>query len=135
MSAPDPLELAYLAGIVDADGFVTAQRQEKRGRGYWYARIGISGTRREPHDLAAALFGGRVRSYVNRTEDNRLAFIWERSGQSATEPITALLPYLRVKRRQAELALELNVGLLAGVSGDAIGAAIRGHSLRVGRRV
>ena len=51
---PEPTTLAYLAG------------SRHKGRVYVGAAIGIAGTRREPHDLAAALFGGTVRSYAPR---------------------------------------------------------------------
>jgi len=33
--------------------------------------------------------------------------MWEAVGQSAQEPLVCLLPYLRIRRRQAELALSL----------------------------
>jgi hypothetical protein len=33
--------------------------------------------------------------------------MWEAANQNAREPLARLLPYLRLKRRQAELALSL----------------------------
>jgi hypothetical protein len=36
-----------------------------------------------------------------------MARMWEAANQNAREPLARLLPYLRLKRRQAELALSL----------------------------
>lgn len=106
---PADTDLAYLAGIVDADGYITATMSTRRGTTYFGAQIGITGSRREPHDLAAELFGGRVSSHDAQGEraHHKLQFHWQRGGRSAVEPITALLPYLRVKREQADLTLQL----------------------------
>lgn len=103
----DAIVLAYLAGIVDADGFITVHRKAGKARTYFSPVIGITGTRREPHDLAAEEFGGRVRDYVNRSDRNRRMFQWGRSSEPAVTVIAALRPYLRVKARQADLALHL----------------------------
>lgn len=54
------VDLAYLAGVIDADGYVTATRSERNGRLYFGAQVGITGSRRQPHDLASSIFGGRV---------------------------------------------------------------------------
>jgi hypothetical protein len=92
------LDRAYLAGIIDADGYVSASDDG-------YAYVGISGTRRAPHDLAASLFGGSVSTYQYKS--NRPIFLWRRTGRKAVPVLEAVLPYLRVKLDQALLALEL----------------------------
>lgn len=104
---PDPLTLAYLAGVIDSDGHVTIHRSTRAGRRYYAARVGIAGTRRAPHDLAASLFGGRVSVHVPRSPAHRPQFQWSRTGRPAVAVIEALLPFLRVKRDQALLALQL----------------------------
>lgn len=104
------VDLAYLAGVIDSDGYISAQSSLHQGK-YRYigARVGIAGTRREPHDLAASLFGGNVRTYVPRGErsGHRDQFQWQRVGAAAGVVIQAVLPYLRVKADQGHLALEL----------------------------
>lgn len=104
-----PTDLAYLAGIVDADGYVTATKSTHKGRPYFGAQIGITGSCRQPHDLAAILFGGRVLSHrPNRDRaHHRTQFHWQRGGTTAVPAIIALLPYLRVKQTRAQLVLEL----------------------------
>jgi hypothetical protein len=106
-STTDPT-FAYLAGVIDSDGWISIGRGRHRsGAPRWFPRVGICGTRPEPHALAVATFGGRVRSYVNRDVRYRLMLEWARSGAEAVRVLDALLPFLLVKRAQAELALEV----------------------------
>lgn len=110
---PDPLTLAYLAGVIDSDGYISATRSTHKGRLYYGAAVGIAGTDRQPHDLAASIFGGNVRRYVPTKErvHHKPQFQWQRWGESARPVLEAVLPYLRVKRDRAALALEMQ-GLL-----------------------
>lgn len=108
MSA-DPIQIAYLAGIIDADGYVTASRVQRKGRWYCAAQVGITGSSREPHDLAADIFGGNVTCHQpNRLRaHHRMQYHWQRNGTQAVPTITAVLPYLRIKADRARLVLEL----------------------------
>jgi hypothetical protein len=114
----DPLVLAYLAGIIDADGYVTVQRSRHRSGLYYGAKIGIAGTRREPHDLAASLWGGAVSCYRPKNGIHLPQFQWSRSGRVAGAIILDLLPYLRVKQEQARVALELDEHVDDGRAAD-----------------
>lgn len=107
------IELAYLAGIIDADGYVTATRSVRQGRVYYGAQIGITGSRREPHDLAARIFGGNISAHQPGAEKSHhlTQFHWQRSGSKATGIIQAVLPYLRIKRVRAQLVIELQDAL------------------------
>lgn len=117
-------DMAYLAGIVDADGYVTATRSVRRGVPYYGAQIGITGSRREPHDLAAGIFGGRVSAHSpgGGRSHHLTQFHWQRGGRAAVPAIEELLPYLRVKRIRAEQVLELQAAVderrLALAEGD-----------------
>lgn len=101
--------LAYLAGVIDSDGFISAAVSSHKGRRYYAASVGIAGTRREPHDLAASIFGGKVYEYVPRGDraHNRVVFQWQRYGPAAAIVITTVAPYLRVKQEQADGAIWL----------------------------
>lgn len=102
-------DLAYLAGVIDADGYVTATRSRHGGRLYFGAQVGITGSDRAPHDLAATIFGGNVTCHrPNRLRaHHRLQFHWQRGGSGAVPIITAVLPYLRIKADRARLVLDL----------------------------
>jgi hypothetical protein len=103
---------AYLAGIIDIDGYISIKRDVKfRQRlqstvaGY-RARVGLSDASPVVPDILNATFPGR-RSFMVGLH------LWEAEQERAREPLTRFLPYLRLKRRQAEIALEL-LNLLGG---------------------
>lgn len=116
---PDPLVLAYLAGVIDSDGYITINRSSRAGRLYHGAVVGIAGTRREPHDLAASLWGGKVSRYVPPNARHRPQFQWSRQGEAAAVIIARIAPYLRVKRANVDLALELQEHVACGRDDDA----------------
>jgi hypothetical protein len=103
--------LAYLAGVIDSDGYISIQRVVRKGKRYHCAIVGIAGTRREPHDLAASIWGGKIIPYTPKNPRHRTQFQWQRSGRSAVPVINAVLPYLLVKVQQALLALECEANL------------------------
>lgn len=110
--------LAYLAGMIDADGYITIQRSAHAGRRYYGAKIGIAGTRREPHDLAASLWGGSVGRYVPANTRHRPQFQWTRSGEAAVIAIAAIQPYLLIKADNARVALQLHDHMIEGRHDD-----------------
>lgn len=99
--------LAYLAGMVDGDGFVTITHSTRNGKEYFAPQIGISGTLRAPHDLAASIWGGAVYQYLPKNVRHRPQFQWQRQGEIAVRVIKALSPYLLLKLEHALLALDL----------------------------
>jgi hypothetical protein len=99
--------LAYLAGMIDGDGYITINRSVRAGKVYHAPQVGIAGTRREPHDLAASLWGGTVSCYAPANPGHRHQFQWSRQGGVAARIIELLEPYLLIKREHAWLALQL----------------------------
>lgn len=102
----DPLVLAYLAGMIDGDGFISVQRSSRDAK-YFGPVVGIAGTRREPHDLAASIFGGPVGRYVPTNPRHLPQYQWSRYGAGAISAVEAIYPYLRIKREQADVIFEL----------------------------
>lgn len=99
---------AYLAGMIDGDGYITITRSSRNGAEYFGAQVGIAGTRREPHDLAASLWGGAVNCHHPTNPSHRPQFQWQRMGASAVIVIEAIMPYLLIKQEHAALALQLH---------------------------
>lgn len=106
---PEPTIFAYLAGVIDSDGYITSACTVYKGRRSVAASIGITGTNRAPHDLAASIFGGNINGYAVKGAQTgrRVNYMWQRYGRRAVPVIEAVLPYLRVKADQAHLALHL----------------------------
>ena len=109
---PLPEVLAYLAGIIDADGCIRVSKQKPyacQGRttpGY-HARVHVRMVEREAIDLLDATFGGHVWTQKPSLTRGRPLHVWDVSDAKAQRALELLLPYLRVKRAQAENALAL----------------------------
>jgi hypothetical protein len=114
----EPTTLAYIAGMIDGDGYISITRSVRRGQLYFGPQVGIAGTRREPHDLAASIWGGKVSCYFPKNGLHRPQFQWSRVGRVAAEIIQAIAPYLLVKKPQSELAIMLFENLELGRSDD-----------------
>jgi hypothetical protein len=107
---------AYLAGVIDSDGFITVQRTRKNRTApnghtwqpmYYTPKVGISGTRSEPHGVAVEAFGGTVTCHTPVNKAHRMVYLWSVSGPAAGAASRLLMPFLRIKGRQALLAIEL----------------------------
>jgi hypothetical protein len=102
---------AYLAGAIDVDGRVLVRRSRRKGQrqmGYYYtATVALSDSDPALPDLLQATFPARRLQYEAKNRKQLAWHMWEAAGQSAQEPLVRLLPYLRIRRRQAELALSL----------------------------
>lgn len=102
---------AYLAGAIDADGFITVYRkrgpQRKDGRRpvYYVAKIGLSETSSVIPRLLMNQFGGWLGMYRPKNPAHKPWHVWQATNKIAANAIRKVLPYLRLKRRQGELAL------------------------------
>ena len=103
--------LAYLAGVIDSDGCITIVRHRgRKTQSFGYSlRIIVEQTNRLAIDIFSKMFGGSVGIMDNPkhlSKNGKPKFTWYRSSNKAAECIRALLPYLRIKHPQAEIALE-----------------------------
>jgi hypothetical protein len=105
---------AYLAGAIDIDGRIIIERVQgyrRRSDGrqvsYYKATIRLSDSSPMLPDLLQATFPARRLQYEAKNRKQAEWHTWEAVNQSAHEPVVRLLPYLRLKHRQAELALTL----------------------------
>lgn len=107
------LELAYLAGVADSDGSITIGVDKWAGVGRnrsaprFFEIIAIRQCDTEAVHLAQELFGGNITIGKPGSLRGRPSHDWYAYNQRACVVIRALLPYLRIKRKQAELVLAL----------------------------
>ncbi len=106
--------LAYLAGVLDSDGTIGVKRNTYSMRvtgdstqPTYSERIHIRQVTREAVDLFATTFGGNVTPEDPSAKRGRPLWKWGQTDMKAAATLTALLPYLRIKRRQAENCLTL----------------------------
>lgn len=108
------VEVAYAAGVVDSDGYIGVHRNTyaMRVRGdatqpIYQARIQVKQVTPEAIDLLHELFGGHRYAGKPTSENGRPLIVWQVHSAACVPVLTALVPYLRIKRAQAENALEL----------------------------
>ena len=107
---PDAEVLAYLAGIIDADGCIRISKDKPtsdRVTPSYHARVHVRMVERAAVDLLDATFGGHVWTQKPNAARGRQLHVWDISDAKAQHALELLLPYLRVKRAQAENALTL----------------------------
>lgn len=98
------LKIAWAAGFFDGEGFIQISRGflKRQGWGpYYQMQISVSQIVREPLDELVRLFGGTV--YPQR---KRNLFTWACTSRNAFPALVEMIPFLRVKREQALLAIK-----------------------------
>jgi hypothetical protein len=105
---------AYLAGAVDSDGSIGirrstyAQRVTGDARHATYSeRVSFKQVTPQVPELLHATFGGSLMVQSPSVTRGRPLHYWEATNQVAAKALVALLPYLRIKRQQAEACLSL----------------------------
>ena len=105
----DLLGWAWLAGLLDGDGYLTIlPRTTYSTLRSFRATIMISMTTREPLDKAVLVTKvGRVLQQKTPTKTGKPIYTWRIEAQQAGEACKRLLPYLTLKKPQAELIILL----------------------------
>ena len=99
-------QVAYAAGFFDGEGHIRIVQHSKRCRTLML-QVSISQNCPEPLEFIAYLFGGTVSARTFRYKDGRRAMYgWQASSGVAGRFLMTVLPFLIVKRKQAELAIE-----------------------------
>ena len=110
----DKCTLAYLAGVIDSDGTIGVKRQtyavrvlKNSSQPTYVERVCVKQVTSQAVDLLYSTFGG-YRSVTHSTAKyGRTLQVWQVTNLKAAVVLEMLLPYLRIKRRQAENALAL----------------------------
>ena len=107
-------QYAYLAGVIDCDGYITIQRTKKVKKlpsgnncvGFYHVvKVGITGTDRGIHDFASKIFGSSVSDHQPKNELHKKHYMWQLTSSRAVDFIKKIRPYLVIKRQQADLAV------------------------------
>lgn len=101
-------DLAYVAGMVDADGCISVLKRHYKPTGvdYFFAKIDAKQVTPEAVTLAHQL-GGSLYLEKPGNDRSRPLYRWEASASTAVAVLRLLLPYLRIKREQALNAIAL----------------------------
>lgn len=106
------VDIAYCAGIVDGEGCIRIKKSKaygctgRRTPGY-HASIVVRMVEVEAIDILTKTIGGWWYSSKSSLKSGRPFHCWQLSDKKAEAALRMLLPYLRVKKRQAEIVLQL----------------------------
>lgn len=107
-------ELAYCAGVVDSDGSIGVKRSTygMRVRGdatqpTYSERIKVKQVEPEAVTLLHRIFGGSYRVEKTSLKSGRAFYAWQVTDKQASIVCAALMPFLRIKKAQAENVLAL----------------------------
>lgn len=106
----DAPTLAYFAGVMDGEGCVSIRRTKARPSVGLSTRYSVSvivgNTNRELIARLASAFDAGSITYRYATRRKRACYLWALSSGPARAVLEALLPYLVVKKAQAEVVLD-----------------------------
>lgn len=105
-------EKAWAAGFVDGEGCITISKQIRKNRPTPAYRVfvTISNTKKNSLELFKEEYGGEIYDYKEQRKDRygvkwANAYHWYCPITSSERFLTEILPYLRLKNEQANLAL------------------------------
>jgi hypothetical protein len=102
------LDVAWAAGFIDGDGFISIEKTgnvSKAGNQSYTTRVEATQGVIEPLNELVRIFGGHI--FIIKNTFGKY-FGWRLKGEQLKGVLQALIPHLRVKKRQALLALEFN---------------------------
>jgi hypothetical protein len=111
---PSALDCAYLAGFLDGEGCIDiALSKRARATDQHYIRVAATNTDPEVIAWIAETFGGAGHLKRKAVPPRRACYLWVCSTTRAYHVLKLLLPHMKTKRRQAELAIEFQERLFA----------------------
>lgn len=105
-SQADP-RLAYVAGLIDGEGCIGIQKSSKHALYYVEVTIGMTSKALPVLTEMQKTFGGSLLKKRSKTDKWEEAHNWRIGGEGAASFLTRIVPFLMLKRRQAELAIAL----------------------------
>jgi len=112
------IDLAYIAGIFDGEGYISFVRRYRRvtleGKRQstdipttYYLRCGVTNTVKWLPEWLKFVFGGRVYQQYKANPHQKDCYVWSTVSNQALAFLEIIMPYLKLKRAEAELALRI----------------------------
>jgi len=100
---------AYLAGLIDGEGCISICRrkhkQKKSDNWYYEPQVIIANTDKRMVDFAIDLCGGWVAIPKKIKDHHKQQYHWKITGDDMRQLLSDVLPYLILKKKQAEIVL------------------------------
>jgi len=108
----DNNRLAYIAGLVDGEGYIGIKKDQVKGRGVnpvFYERISVASNNKDIIDFISDFFAvGKIYLHKHSKLSKKCYWSWEASNLKAVEVIKKIYRFLRIKKPEADLVLELS---------------------------
>ena len=101
-------DLAYIAGIVDGEGYIgisADHRKRNPDRPCWRLRVAVTNIDEWLMKYLKFSIGGGIIGLKN-SKNSRPCYQWEIKHSKASEFLKLIIPYLHIKKSQAELAIK-----------------------------
>lgn len=99
-------DLAYAAGIVDGEGCIGIRRKVQQGRFLSYdMRVSVGMANEWLPKWLRFAFGGSLTYYKSKQKNRQDQWAWRITSNQALGFLKLILPYLTIKRPEAELAI------------------------------
>jgi hypothetical protein len=105
-------DYAYCAGLIDSDGTIYIDRFTDKRKSHslynYVLRVKVGQSDEESVRWLSEVFGGKYRLYVGRASgkyNRKGLYYWAANNQKAAAFLRHLLPYLKIKKKQAVLAI------------------------------
>lgn len=103
------LDRSYIAGFFDGEGCVNFGR-----RGSWTFMVTVGNTRRDILEWIQTFYGGHIEKVGARHPRQKDFFILHFHGLRADRFLSDIYPYVRLKKHQVEVGMEIRSLFLPG---------------------
>ena len=103
--------IAYLAGLLDGEGTINISLAHQK---HFFLTVAITGINRALMDWFKDTVGGYIRTANRAKIGHQTCYSWTLCSIQAANFLKLLLPYLRLKKKQAELAIEFQDSMHLG---------------------
>jgi hypothetical protein len=111
----NPVDLAYAAALIESEGHLwVGTFRGKTGKRALYPAVIIRMVEREPLDYMAIVFGGHITYRPSKLANNKGIFSYQACGRKAGAICTAILPYVKIVRKQAWAAFMVELADIVG---------------------
>lgn len=106
------VDLAWAAGFIDGEGCLLIQSAKRNGVRYYWIMVSAPQVNPEPLIKLQTIFGGAIHHRAARPAKWADIYEWHIGNRQAASMLHRVLPYLLVKRGQADLLLTFDALLL-----------------------
>ena len=100
------MNIEYLAGFFDGEGSVSVVNSLNNGRHSFQVWVQVSNTDIDILETYQRLFKGQIRKLSKKKAHHKQAWMWRVVSKQAVAFLTAIEPYLTIKKEQAQLAIK-----------------------------